>query len=63
MDRDILVLVFVSVDYEERSLQMKEITTLEDFSQLRILLGMSTQMGKTAADLITVPPRVINAVS
>ena len=44
MDRDILVLVVVSVDYEEGILQVRGVNTLEHIIQLRILPGMSTQM-------------------
>ena len=57
MDRDILVLEVVSVDYEEGSLQVKEIITLKHLSQLRIFPGMSTQKGKIAAALRAVFPR------
>ena len=45
MDRDILVLVVVSVDYEEGDSQLREITTLEHLSQLSMYPGTSTNMG------------------
>ena len=56
MDRYILVLVVVSVDYEEESLKVMEITTLEHLIQLRICPGMSTQKGEAAAALKAVFP-------
>ena len=57
MDRYILVLVVVSVDYEEESLKAMEITTLEHLIQLRICPGMSTQKGKSASALRVVLQR------
>ena len=57
MDRDILVLVVVSVDDEEGSLEAREITTLEHLSQLRIRLGIRTKKYTEAEALIAVLPR------
>ena len=62
MDRDILVLVVVSVDYEEGSLQVMEINTLENISQLRTHPGMSTQKGNPVTDLRSVLLRGLPAV-
>ena len=54
MDRDILVLVVVSVDYKEVILQVREINTMEHLIQPRIPPGMSAQKDEPAATLIAV---------
>ena len=56
MDRDILVSVVLSIDYEEGSLSVRKITKLENIIQLRICPGMSTQKGEAAAALKAVFP-------
>ena len=62
MDRDILVLVVVSVDYKEGSLQFRGRTKLEHLRQLRIRSGMSNKMGESVAYFIEVFQRVLLAV-
>ena len=63
MYRDILVLVVVSVDYEEGSLQVREITTLENLRQPRIHPGVSTNMGEAVEYLREILPRGLPAVA
>ena len=63
MDRDILVLVFVSVDYEEGSFQVSKRTTLEHLIQLRIRPGVSTRKVEAEASLRSVLPRGLPAVA
>ena len=63
MDRDILVLVVVSVEYKEGSLQFRGRTKLEHLRQLRIIPGMSNKMGESVAYLIQVLQRGLLAVA
>ena len=63
MDRDILVLVVISVDNKEGSLQVRERTTLKHLSHMRIRPGKFSQMGESSEALREVLPRGLPAVA